>query len=144
MDLMSNFQPTTMVADGPIKRQSEDEEPFDTNRSPSKRQVVEATLSKGQASTLQGPSESTEPQLYPKTQGELISVIHEMKASHAQQVADLKGQYAVVSQQLEQLKNLLNTHLTSQMTAIEYVQSVSAQEPYGNLVAQLTEFYDRK
>lgn len=113
------------MTDVAIKRPPEDEEPFDLHRSPPKRQAVETTSDYRQAFVSHGPAEASGSQFYGKTPEELISIIHELQVSHAQQVADLRNQYTVVSQQLDQLKGLLNTHLHSQMTAIQYVQNVS-------------------
>lgn len=70
----------------------------------------------------------------------MVSIILQMQSSYEQQVADLQSQYAIVSRQLAQLTDILNTHFTSQMTAIQSIQhdiaSISLpQQPSRPLVA---------
>ncbi|ROW08292.1 hypothetical protein VMCG_03192 [Cytospora schulzeri] len=52
-----------------------------------------------------------------------------MQSSYEQQLANLQSQHAIVSRQLEQLTNILNTHFTSQISAIQSVQQPAPVPP---------------
>ncbi|POS72255.1 hypothetical protein DHEL01_v209356 [Diaporthe helianthi] len=121
------------VADVPIKRPPEDEEPFDPSRAPPKRQTMQPPLANGQNGSFNNPSSGAiDHQLVGKTPGELIRMIQSMRSSHDQQITELQNRYEVVSRQLEQLTHILNGHFASQISALQSVQqsvaSISASE----------------
>lgn len=113
------------VADVPIKRPPEDEEPFDPSRAPPKRQTMHAPVANGQNTPdLATSSETIDNQLIGKTPGELVTIILSMRSSHEQQLAELQNRYAAVSRQLENLTHTLNGHFASQISALQSVQQV--------------------
>lgn len=122
---MDSSRSPVAVADVPIKRPPEDEEPFDPSRAPPKRQTMENPVANGQSAPFITPSSAaTDHQLVGKTPGELITIILTMRSSHEQQLAELQNRYAAVSRQLEQLTQTLNGHFASQISALQSVQQV--------------------
>lgn len=123
MDSSPSSRPHAHAAtDIPIKRPPADEEPFDLDRAPPKRQAVEDPLSNGRVPTLRASSEATETQLGSMAPEQLISFIHNMQAVHARQIAELKDQHSL---ELEELTSLVYNHVTSQITVLESMQGVS-------------------
>lgn len=119
-----------VIADVPIKRPPEDDESLDgLHRAPPKRQAVERSFSHGPGTASRASSEATDSHLFDMNPDELISTIHQMQATHARQMAELRDQYTIVSRQLEQLRSLANNHLASQVLAIQSVQHVSHPTP---------------
>lgn len=126
MDASTTSQTADGVAEVSIKRPPEDDESLDgLHRAPPKRQAVERSLSHGPGTASRASSEATDGHLWDMSPAELIATIHQMQATHAQQVAELRDQYTIVSRQLEQLRTLANNHLTSQILAIQSAQHVS-------------------
>lgn len=126
---MDSSQSPIAVADVPIKRPPEDEEPFDPSRAPPKRQFNETPIANGQrAPSMALPSEATGHELIGKTPGELTTIILSMRSSHEQQLSELQNRYAAVSRQLEQLTQTLNGHFASQISALQSVQQVGLSE----------------
>ncbi|KAH8775452.1 transcriptional activator of glycolytic enzymes-domain-containing protein [Diaporthe sp. PMI_573] len=122
------------VADVPIKRPPEDEEPFDPSRASPKRQTMQPPVAaNGQNNPFNNPStEGMDHRLIGMTPGELITIILSMRSSHEQQVSELQNRYEAASRQLEQLTHTLNGHFASQIAALQSVQqsvaSISASE----------------
>lgn len=109
------------------------------DRLPPKRQAVDDPRSTRHTSILRPSSEDTDAELWNMAPEEMISFIHNMQAVHAGQIAELRNQHAIVSHQLDQLRNLLSTHFTSQINAIQSVQGVSltcSPRPSPNPAAQ--------
>lgn len=117
-----------------IKRPPEDDESFDLHRTPSKRQALETALDGVVESELDPSLSLREPslQFFPdpahphkdKNPEQLIAIICNMQAAHAQQVADLEARYSVVSAQLDQMKKLLNSYFKSQEQGMRSVSRV--------------------
>lgn len=113
------------VADVPIKRPPEDEEPFDPSRAPPKRQNMHPAVANGQNTRNPATtSEAIDHQLIGKTPGELITIILSMRSSHEQQLAELQTRHEAVSRQLDHLTHTLNGHFASQISALQSVQQV--------------------
>lgn len=122
---MESSRSPVAVADVPIKRPPEDEEPFDPRRAPPKRQTIQPPVANGQSNPFNAPSsEAIDHQLIGKTPGELITIILSMRSSHEQQISELQNRYEAVSRQLEQLTHALNGHFASQIAALQSVQQV--------------------
>ncbi|KAG6363613.1 hypothetical protein INS49_008714 [Diaporthe citri] len=120
---MDSSRSPVALADVPIKRPPEDDEPFDPSRAPPKRQAMESPVDNGQSAPFIAPSSAaTDHQLVGKTPGELITIILTMRSSHEQQLAELQNRYSAVSRQLEQLTQTLNGHFASQISALQSVQ----------------------
>lgn len=102
----------------PAKRPPEDErEEFDLQSATLKRHAIEGLH--GEPTFSRASSEISD-----KSPEELVTVIQEMEATHAREMAEIKNQYANVSYQLEQLMTLLNNHFASHLAVIHDVQKV--------------------
>lgn len=113
------------VADVPIKRPPEDDEPFDPSRAPQKRQTMQPPFANGQNGSFNAPSsEATDNQLVGKTPGELMTIILAMRTAHDQQITELQNRYEAVSRQLDQLTHTLSGHFSSQISALQSIQQV--------------------
>lgn len=114
-----------------IKGPPTDEEPFDVDSIPPTQEAPEPTAAapSDMASPSRDLSEATattaEPQLWERSTEDLIAMIQNLQASHAQELAELRDQQAALSNQLNQLKSLLDSHFNSQLGAINSLQSVS-------------------
>lgn len=113
-----------------IKRPPEDEEPSDDDMGPPMTQALGSTANSllhevAPPSTALSETTTTEPQLPEESAQDPMALIQEMQASYAQQLAELRDQQATLTSELDQLKSLLNSHLNSQISAINLLQSVS-------------------
>lgn len=126
-----------------VKRPPEDDEPFVLYRTPPKRRAVDPVLRneaepelepllslRGQSSSQVSPD--PDQALKDKSTEQLIAIVRDMQAAHAQQVADLEARYSFVSTQLDQMKRLLNTYFKAQeqgMRSVSRVRMSNSQFP---------------
>ncbi|KAI3398367.1 hypothetical protein diail_9459 [Diaporthe ilicicola] len=120
---MNTTQSPDSVADVPIKRPPEDEEPFDPSRAPPKRQTLDNPVTNGQSTaSIAHSSEAIDHELISKTPGELVTIILSMRSSHEQELVRMENQLASVRRQVEQLTHILDDHFASQISATQSVQ----------------------
>lgn len=111
-----------------IKPPPADEEPFDASPQQQAQEptvIAPSEMASSSRALSEATATATEPQFSEKSADDLIAMIHHLQASHAQELADLRDQQAALSNQLDQMKSLLNSHFTSQLGAIHLLQSVS-------------------
>ena len=134
--MASNSSLATMKA---IKREAPDDEPMIVEN-PMKRRAVEShdTPQINGAIPSHRPALVTEDQLRGKSSDELVQVVLQLQSSYSEQVADLKGQYATLSSQLNDLKATLAAFFTANLAALQSLSKVSYEVEMGSVAIAVT------
>ena len=123
-----------------IKREApDDDEPLNLEKPP-KRQAVHArdTLQINGTTLSQEPATISEARLRGRSSEELIEVILHQQSIHSQQVAELKGQYATLNQQLNEMKATLSAFFTANVAALHSITQVGLASRVDTLSSSLS------